>query len=134
MAAICPTLVYDTPRRAQPLPVRGVVVAAIAVGLGACLIRPTNGSTPWAEFGVLATMALASILGAKEARRMVLEREPEFVRAASSAWMTVVIGSQGPADTAGELVEPKAPPRNDPERRALARRARERRTEAVSRR
>ncbi len=134
MATISPSIVHDSPRRARPLPVRGAVVAAIAVGLGACLIRPTSGPIPWAEFGVLATMAVAAILGGKEARRMVLERETQVVRAAPSGWMSVVIGSQGPTDTAGELVEPKAPPRNDPERRGLARRARERRAEAVSRR
>ena len=137
MAAISPSIVYDTPRRPESLPVRGILVAAIAVGLGACLIRPANGSIPWSEFGVLATMAAAAILGGKEARRMTLDREREFDRtavAARTGWMTVVIGSQGPADTARALVEPKAPPRNDPERRGLARRAKERRVEAGSRR
>ena len=48
--------------------------------------------------------------------------------------MKVVIGSSGPADTAGAVVVPLAPPRNDPERRSLVRRADNRKAGAASRR
>ena len=118
-------------------PKRGMVVAGIAVGLGLCLVRPIGGSIAWADVAVLASLAVASIVGANEARRLVRQRqiEAEVVESiVEPQWMTVIVQAGGPAETAGALVVPKAPPRKDPERRALARRAKERKTMAASHR
>jgi hypothetical protein len=113
------------------------VVGLLTVGLGICLIRPVGGSIAWGDLGVLAALAVATFLGANEARRLV--RQQQIAPAAEESlaetpWMSVIFEASGPADTAGSMVIPKAPPRNDPERRSLVRRAKERRHEAASRR
>ncbi len=105
-------------------------MGGIACVLGASLIRPSAGTVPWAELGILAAMMVAAIVGATEARRIVAKRSEaaeETAAPVEGQWMTVMIGEKGAGGTSGQIARPKAPPRNDPERRSLARRARERR-------
>ena len=103
--------------------------------MGLCLIKPVGGSIALADLAVLGSLGLVAILGAYEARRLVhhhqilLEADSKVVK---PRWMTVIVQSAGPADTAGVVVIPKSPPRNDPERRSLTRRARERKTVGAS--
>jgi hypothetical protein len=104
------------------VPTRGLVVAAIAVGLGACLVRPSGGSLPAGDLAILAMMAATAILGAIEARRLVRARTLDAENP-SGTWHTVIVGTQGPAETSIRRSSPKSPPRRDPERRTLARRA-----------
>lgn len=121
---------------------RGLVIGVTAVGIGLCLIRPVGRTIPWNDLSILVAMAAASFFGANEARRLSLAQaqasqeaesgvqEPEVV----GPWMTVMVNRSGPADAAGSITHPDAPPRDDPERRSLARRAEERVTVGVSRR
>ncbi|MDB5352711.1 MAG: hypothetical protein JWN86_3958 [Planctomycetota bacterium] len=119
------TLNRDLTRTKSPVPVRGVVVAAIVVALGLVLIDPIGRGVGVGDLLILAVMSVTAILGAKEAQRLVQAREAE-VATEPGEWMTVIVGPQGPLETAGQITLPKAPPRNDPERRSLVRRAMER--------
>ena len=123
----------------RTVPTRGIVVALVAVGLGACLIQPTAGEIPWTELAILGAMAVASFLGANEARRLALRQQAqvateEVPEAVVGPWMTVVVNPGGPADAAGMAQVPKSPTRDDPERRSLLRRAEERLPVGASRR
>jgi hypothetical protein len=122
--------------KTAPWPRRGLVIGAIAVGMAALAAKFGGGSISWGDGAVLACLAGASLLGASEARRLVAARGRTEVpeQRVEGAWMNVVVGSGGPAETAGAVVVPKAPPRNDPERRSLVRRADERRHVGASRR
>lgn len=135
MATIPMTPVRGVAKRSA-LPMRGVVVAAIAVGLGACLMRPAAGVVPWGDLAILGSLAVASLVGARQAQRLASARAPiaEAVPEPVGTWMRVVVGEAGPADAAGMVVVPQSPPRDDPERRSLVRRARERRRAGSSRR
>ena len=134
--ATTPMILAQAPAKPHSLPTRGAVVGLIAVGLGAWATRFAGATLSWGDGAILASLAVASLLGASEARRLVAARErvDEPVARANGAWMKVVIGSSGPADTAGAVVAPLAPPRNDPERRSLVRRADKRKAAAGSRR
>ncbi len=127
-----------SPDKAKPhsLTGRGAVVGLIAVGIGACATRFAGGALSWGDGAILASLGVASLFGASEARRLVADRERAVEPAVRprGSWMKVVIGSSGPADTAGAVVVPLAPPRNDPERRSLVRRADARKGMAASRR
>jgi hypothetical protein len=116
----------EATRTPAALPHRGLIVAAIAVGLGICLINPIGRGISGGDLAILGVMAATAMIGANEARRLVHAREETKAEVSDGAWMTIIVGPQGPAETAGQIVKPKAPPRNDPERRSLARRARER--------
>lgn len=120
--------------KAPGIPARGPIIAAVAVGLGLFLVRPLpGGGIAWGDVGILAALAATALVGARESRRLLAEREA--VASPAGRWMTIKIESGGPTDTAGIAETPKAPPRNDPERRSLQRRARERHREgAASRR
>ena len=134
--ATTPMILAQFRANPHPLPTRGVVVGLTTAGLAACAIRFAGASLSWGDGAILASLAVASLLGASEARRLVAARErvEEPAARAKGAWMKVVIGSSGPADTAGAVVAPLAPPRNDPERRSLARRADKRKAGASARR
>lgn len=123
--------------RSGGLPKRGLIVAVIAIGLGLCLVKPVEGTIAWGDLAVLASLAVVSVFGANEAKRLVHQRQFEAETSevvVEPHWMTVVIQSSGPADTAGVVAVPKSPPRKDPERRSLLRRAKERRTVGASNR
>ena len=107
------------------LPLRGVLIAVLVVGLGLFLIQPIrHGVTP-GDFSILIVLVVTAILGHSASRRLVHARESQSA-AANGCWMTIIVGPQGPTETSTTISRPKAPPRNDPERRSLARRARER--------
>jgi hypothetical protein len=129
------TLAPDGGKRFS-MPTRGVVVGLIAVGIAISAARFGGGSVSWGDVAILASLAVTALVGASEARRLVAAREHPVapVERTEGAWMKVVIGASGPADTAGAVVVPKAPPRNDPERRSLVRRAEERKHAGASRR
>jgi hypothetical protein len=124
----------DAPHKSSPPAVRGLVVASIANALGAALTLTSGRGIGWVDLTVLAAMGGTAIVGANEARRIVASRETEVATKQDGCWMNVVIGPQGPSETAGVLARPKAPPRGDPERRSLVRRAKERRKAEPSRR
>ncbi len=110
------------------IPARGVLIGLIVTGLGAALVRTSGQAISVADASVMGIMALTAVVAAKHSRRMV-QKQAEAVagETSSNGWMTVVVGDAGPADQAGMITQPKAPPRNDPERRSLARRAADRR-------
>ena len=134
--ATTPMILAQFQANPHSLPTRGVVVGLTAVGIAACAMRFAGASLSWGDGAILASLAVASLLGASEARRLVAARErvDELAPRAKGEWMKVVIGLSGPADTAGAIVVPLAPPRNDPERRSLTRRAEKRNVVAGSRR
>ena len=130
----------DAPPRSAGLPRRGLLVAIIVVGIGACLARPSSGEPiSWSNGAILAAMAVAAVLGASESRRLVAAQqarnvEDEPAREVVGPWLTVRVNPAGPADTAGVDDRPKSPTRDDPERRSLVRRAEERVPAGASRR
>ena len=126
-------LVIDGEDIKQPraaLPARGLVIASIALGLGAWLARSSGGTISWSNLAILAAIAVTALIGAGEARRLVVaqaatESEDAPIEVVGP-WLTVNVNPGGPTDAAGITSVPKSPTRDDPERRSLVRRAEER--------
>lgn len=118
-------------RRPSTVPRRGLIVAMIAVGLGAYLAKPSDGGPiAWSDAAILASMAVVAMFGAAESRRLVASQmnqsELEPTIEVAGPWLTVMVNPGGPSDASGTIDEPKSPTRDDPERRSLTRRAEER--------
>jgi hypothetical protein len=110
------------------LPGRGASVACIALALGSVLIRPQSGEIPWSGLALLGAMASTAWIGGRFADRMAP------VACASNRdgrWMHISIEFEGPGDTSERRADPIDSPQSGPERRQLARLARQQRREPV---
>jgi len=126
-------LVIDGDEEKRPrtaLPVRGLVVGLVALGLGGWLAKSSAGAISWSDLAILAAMAVTALIGAGQARRLVAQQaaaeHEEVPVEVAGPWLTVNVNPGGPADAAGIAAVPKSPTRDDPERRSLLRRAEER--------
>ena len=86
---------HDATPTSRLVPTRGLVVAAIVVGLGASLVRPSGGNLLAGDLAILAMMAATAILGANEARRLVRARTPD-AEAPNGSWLTVIVARKDP--------------------------------------
>jgi hypothetical protein len=108
---------------------RGAVAGCVTLAVGVTLIRPTSGVVPWGDLALLGMLALTAMVAGSAADRLAprAAAAPASPSPADGRWLTIVVECDGPAGLSGTMARPKVSPRNDPERRSLARRAQDRR-------
>ncbi len=110
------------------LSVRGLVIGLIVLAFGATLVQPApDGGVAWVDYSVLAFLFVGAMIGGAVADRMTEERLVREANRGNNRWMTVIVSCEGPSDAQEIGAEPSNSPYPAPERRSVARLARNRR-------
>lgn len=101
---------------------RGAWMGGLILALGATLARPTAAGFPWTDGLLLAGLVFSAQVAASWADAHA-PRPEATATAPAGRWARIIVDGSGPADGTGRAVRVPAPPRRDPDRRRLSRRA-----------